>query len=136
MDENQFIWEHFKFNADQRLKGFNFFVLLSIFANGGVFTALEKGLAPILLVILGLFIVMLSVVFCLVDIRSQRLLALTVPALIELETSFSPSSRLFSIDAAQRGKYVRYTTAIRILHACQFVFGAGVALYAVYAAWW
>lgn len=32
MDEWQYLWDHFKFNAEQRLKGFNFFVLLSIFA--------------------------------------------------------------------------------------------------------
>ena len=28
MDEWQYLWDHFKFNAEQRLKGFNFFVLL------------------------------------------------------------------------------------------------------------
>lgn len=53
MNESLFIWEHFKFNADQRLKSFNFFVLLSIFADGGVFTALEKNMAPQVLALVG-----------------------------------------------------------------------------------
>lgn len=134
MDEKQFVWEHFKFNADQRLKGFNFFVLLSIFADGGVFTALEKGLEPVLLVVLGFFIVMLSIVFWLVDTRSQRLLELTIPALKEFEVSFGPSSRLFSIDAGTRGNIVRYSTAIRILLLSQFFFGLGVVAYGVCSA--
>jgi hypothetical protein len=46
MDGRDLVWEHFKFNAEQRLRSFNFFVLLSIFADGGVFTALEKGFNP------------------------------------------------------------------------------------------
>ena len=78
MEERQFIWEHFKLNAEQRLKGFNFFVLLSIFADGGVFTAIEKGLNPYLLCILGIFIIALAIVFLLVDTRSHRLLKLTM----------------------------------------------------------
>lgn len=134
MNEKQFVWEHFKFNAEQRLKGFNFFVLLSIFADGGVFTALEKGLAPFLLVVLGFFIVMLSIVFWIMDTRSQRLLELTIPALKEFEKSFDSSSRLFSIDAGQRGNVVRYSTAIRILLLSQFVFGSGVVVYGMYLA--
>jgi hypothetical protein len=71
MEEGEFIWDHFKFNAEQRLKGFNFFVLLSIFADGGVLTAIEKNLNPVLLTILGLFTVILATVFWLVDSRSQ-----------------------------------------------------------------
>lgn len=35
-----YLWEHWKFNAEQRLKAFNFYVALSIFANGMVFAAL------------------------------------------------------------------------------------------------
>ena len=67
MDGRELVWDHFKFNAEQRLRGFNFFVLLSIFANGGVFTALEKGLNPKLLILLGLFITIFAIVFSLVD---------------------------------------------------------------------
>jgi len=34
--EEDYLWQHFQFNADQQLKAFNFFV------DGGVFTAFEK----------------------------------------------------------------------------------------------
>jgi len=129
MEEGHFIWEHFKFNAEQRLKGFNFFIVLSIFADGGVFTAIEKGLNPILLCILGVFIIILSVVFLIMDTRSQNLLRLTIPALKKIESDFSDESRLFAIDAREQGSIVRYTTAIRILLTVQSLFGIGVFLY-------
>lgn len=134
MDKEQLVWDHFKFNAEQRLKGFNFFVLLSIFADGGVFTALEKNVNPRLVILLGLFIVLLSVVFWLVDSRSRQLISLTIPALKEMESSSPKSFQLFTIDAAQQGSFVRYTFAIRAMLCVQFIFGFGVALYG-YCPW-
>ncbi|VXC05559.1 conserved membrane hypothetical protein [Pseudomonas sp. 8Z] len=134
MDEKQLAWDHFKFNAEQRLKGFNFFVLLSIFADGGVFTALEKGLNSKLLILLGLFIILLAVVFWLVDSRSRQLISLTIPALKEMESSFPASFKLFAIDAAHQGSIIRYTFAIRTLLVAQLLFGFGVALYG-YCPW-
>jgi len=129
MKEIEFIWEHFKLNAEQRLKGFNLFVVLSIFADGGVFTAIEKGLNPYLLCILGIFIIVLAVVFLLVDTRSQKLLKITIPALKKLESEFRAESQLFAIDAREQGKLVRYTTAIRILLGSQMLLGIGVLLF-------
>ena len=131
MDGPELVWEHFKLNAEQRLRGFNFFVLLTIFANGGVFTAIEKELNPTLLVVIGLFIVLLAVVFWLVDARSGQLLNLTVPALKEIESTFPESHRIFSIDASQRNCLVRYTFAIRFTLIAQLVLGIGVVSYGI-----
>jgi|TARA_Y100001951_G_scaffold72445_1_gene59317 hypothetical protein len=39
VDGREFVWAHFKLNAEQRLRGFNFFVVLAIFADGGVLAA-------------------------------------------------------------------------------------------------
>ncbi len=133
MDGRDLVWDHFKFNADQRLKGFNFFVLLSIFADGGVFAALgNKSLDPRLLVLLGSLIVLLAFVFWLVDTRSRQLLNLTIPALKEIEAAFSDSHRLFAIDALAQGTIIRYTFAIRILLGAQLLFGLGVAWLGAY----
>ena len=129
MNEQIFVWEHFKFNAEQRLKGFNFFVLLSIFADGGVLTAIERGLAPVLLLVLGLFIMLLALVFWVVDARSQQLLRLAIPALKKIESSFSPESRLFAIAESRQRRFIRYTAAIRALHVAQLGFGLAVSIY-------
>src|SRR5699024_10572572 len=109
MEGQDFVWEHFKFNAEQRLKGVNFFVLLSIFTDGGVFTSIEKGIDPKLLALLGFFTALLAVSFWLADARSRQLLNLTIPALKEIETEFPESHRLFSIDAKRQGNFTRYT---------------------------
>ncbi|WP_323845807.1 hypothetical protein [Microbulbifer magnicolonia] len=130
--ERQYLCEHYRFNAEQRLKGFNFFVVLSMFAEGGIFTAVEKGFHPLSLALLGGFVVILSAVFWLVDARSRQLLSLAVPGLKQLEQELPEKSRIFSRDSAQKGAVVRYTFAIRALLIGQFIFGAGVACYGLY----
>ena len=132
MQDRDFVWEHFKFNAEQRLRSFNFFVLLSIFADGGVFTALEKSFNPKLVVLLGRFTALLAIVFWLADARSRALLQLTIPALKDIESSFPESHRLFAKDAVQQGRIVRYTFAIRALLTAQLLFGLGVVCYGVH----
>jgi len=129
VDAAQLVWEHFKFNAEQRLRSFNFFVLFSIFANGGVFTAIQYHVASFVLVLLGLFLALLAIVFAIVDARSHQLIELTIPALKEMEINFPPSHRLFAIDAEKQGRLIRYTVAFRILLGVQFAFGLGVAIY-------
>jgi len=63
MQEITFLWEHFKIHADQRIKTFNFFVVLSIFADSGYITALAKESPDFTLIISSLFIILLSCIF-------------------------------------------------------------------------
>lgn len=132
MNEQQYLCEHYRFNAEQRLKGFNFFVVLSMFAEGGIFTAVEKGFHPLSLALLGGFIVILSSVFWLVDARSRELLSLAVPGLKLMERDLPEDCRLFTRDSAEKGTFIRYTFAIRALLIGQFIFGTGVACYGFY----
>ena len=132
MNETQYLCEHYRFNAEQRLKGFNFFVVLSIFVEGGIFTAVEKGFHPLILALLGGFVVILSAVFWLVDARSRELLSLAVPGLKRFEQQLPEKSRVFTRDSTRRGAFVRYTFAIRTLLIGQFLFGSGVAGYGFY----
>lgn len=127
MESADFVWDHFKFNAEQRLKSFNFFLLLSIFANGGVFAAIQNRIASSTMVLLGIFVALLSVVFWLADARSKQLIQMTIVALKEVELNFPESHRLFAIDSKQQGRFVRYTFAFRILMIAQLLFGLGVA---------
>jgi hypothetical protein len=41
-DEREYLWKHFAFNAEQRLRAFHFFVVFSGFANGGILAAFDK----------------------------------------------------------------------------------------------
>ncbi len=128
-EERDYLWQHFVFNAEQRLKAFNFFVVFSVFANGGFFAALEKSLPGWVFVVIGIFIVVLSLVFAIVDARSQSLLKLAVPGLKEYEKRFSEHSRLFARDAGRHAGIVRYTIAFRVLFAMQAAFGLAVIVF-------
>jgi hypothetical protein len=124
-DELDYLWNHFVFNAEQRLKAFNFFVVFSVFANGGVFTVAEKGAHPFLFVLIGGFVVILSIVFWLMDVRSHHLVRLAVPALKEYEKQFAAHSRLFALDEPHTKTLRRYTVAFRALFVVQLLFGIG-----------
>ncbi|MEX2962526.1 hypothetical protein [Microbulbifer sp. TYP-18] len=130
--QHEYLCQHYRFNAEQRLKAFNLFVVLSMFVEGGIFTAVEKDFHPLTLALLGGFVLILSTVFWLVDMRSRQLLKLAVPGLRRLEQELPPQARIFCHDEAKRGRLIRYSFAIRALLAAQFVFGLGVAMFGVW----
>ena len=129
MNEQQYLCDHYRFNAEQRLKAFNFFVVLSMFADGGVFTAVEKEFHPLILVLLGGFVVIVSAVFWVMDLRSRQLLNLAVPGLRVMEQQLPEQARVFTRDLHSPGSFVRYTFAIRALIIGQFLCGAAVVAY-------
>ncbi len=133
MDQETMVWDHFKFNAEQRLKSFNFFLIVAVFANGSVLKALNTGFRPDLLLFLGIFLCVLSVVFWLADARSKHLLRLSIDAILEMETGYKLKFQIFRIDAETRNDAIRYTTAINMLLGAQFLFGLVVIIYALYA---
>jgi len=132
-EQKNYLWQHFQFNADQRLKAFNFFVVLSVFANGGIFTAIDKAFPPAVLALIGGFVIALSLVFLIIDMRSTELLALAVPGLKEYERQLPPSLRVFTNEAENKRFIPKYTVAFRTLFALQFLFGCGVAIFAVWS---
>lgn len=126
--EYAYIWQHFQFNATQRIHAFNFFVIFSVFANGGVFATADRGLHPVWYLLVGAFIITLSIVFWMIDARSKSLLQLSVPGLKIYEQNFPMRSHLFTADA-HRNSFLRYTYAFRILFSLQLIFGLGVISY-------
>lgn len=136
MKEIDYLWEHWKFNADQRLKAFNFFVIFSVFANGGLFSSIEKCIHPFLLILIGVFVCLLTSVFWLLDLRSQKLLHLSVPGIKRYELEFiDRGSRLFELDEVNRKGLVRYTSAFRIIFVLQIIFGLLAIGYGVLKTW-
>ena len=133
--ERDYLWEHFKFNADQRLRAFNFFVVFSVFADGGVFAAFDKSAHGAVFLLMGSFVALLALTFFLIDRRSQDLLRLSVPGLKAYEQRFPRHSRLFALEQARSPKLVRYTVAFWILFAAQFAFGVGIGFYGAKLLW-
>ncbi len=131
MPDDQYLLEHWKFNADQRLKTFNFFVAFSIFANGGVFTAFDRCSHALVLLLLGGFVVILSLTFMVVDSRCRRLLHLAKSGLKVQELNRTPQAQLFINDDERSGRLVRFTLAFNALFGLQAVFGFMVMAYAI-----
>jgi hypothetical protein len=129
--EKNYLWAHFEFNAEQRLKTFNFFVVLAVFANGGVFASIEKQMHPIVLVLIGAFICWLVLIFWVMDKRSKHLLSLAVPGLKDYEKKFPAHSQLFERDVRERNSLIRYTFAFAALFTIQLIFGAGVMAFGI-----
>jgi hypothetical protein len=129
-EEYEFLWRHFVFNAEQRLKAFNFFVVFSVFANGGVFTALEGDAHPAVLILIGGFVCALSVVFWITDLRSKQLIELGFPGLKAYEQRFAAHTRIFTIDESVHLR-VGYKFAFRTLFVLQLLFGLGLIGYAM-----
>ena len=125
----QYLLEHWKFNADQRLKTFNFFVAFSVFADGGVFAAIDRCAHPMVLMLLGGFIVVLAVVFALVDARCRALLHLSKEGLMHFEQGLQGHYRLFEKDRAISHPVVRLTVAFNTLFVHQGLFGMGVLIF-------
>lgn len=128
MIEIQYVWEHWKFNADQRIKAFNFFVVFSIFADGGAFAAIEKGAHPLVLTAIGLLVVALAAAFWIIDVRSERLIRLSEPGLLAFEEGLNEVSRIFHADQRKRKSFVRYKHSFRALFFIQLLFGLAVFL--------
>lgn len=133
-EERDHLWDHFKFNADQRIKAFNFFVILSVFVNGGLFNAYDKNLGPLITGGIGLFIIILALIFFLIDTRSRELTELSIPGLKQYENQEQGAPEICSIfntDYEKRGSLVRYTFAFRVLYFAQALVGIAV-FYASY----
>ncbi|MRW89240.1 hypothetical protein GJ699_04520 [Duganella sp. FT80W] len=131
IEERDQLWDHFKFNADQRIKAFNFFVILSGFVNGGVLTAYDKHYSPYIFIAAGLFIVLLAIIFWIVDKRSRGLTELAKPGLLayEKQTNKSDKYSIFLQDKTNKFKLISYTFAFTVLYISQGIFGLGVAMY-------
>lgn len=134
LSPEQYLFEHWKFNVDQRLKTFNFFVVFSIFANGGVFTAFERCTHPVVLFLLGGFVVILALVFGMMDARCRALLSMIKRGLGDYESGLPPHFRPFEADRATRSPLLRFTVAFNALFTLQCLFGLITVAYAV-AAW-
>lgn len=129
LSADSYLWEHWKFNADQRLKAFNLYVVFSIFANSLVFTAYEKHAHPLVLVFMGGFVMLLATVFAMVDRRSRKLLHLLKQGLKGLERALPQDCRPFQLDDIHREPWARYTIAFNLLFAMQMFFGLIVTAY-------
>lgn len=130
-----YLWEHWRFNSEQRLKAFNFFVAFAIFVDGMAFTALDKHAHPLILLFMGGLASLLACVFAIADWRSRHLLRLSKRGLKTFEQNLPPDCRPLMLDETSRHSWVRFTVAFNMLFALQCLFGMLVTGFGIYLAW-
>lgn len=125
-------WKHFDVIADQRMRAFNFYVLLLAASIGAALTALERNAGSYALIICGLFCIGAGGVFLMVEVRTRRLLQIPKDVMVALEIGdhWPPNLRLFSVDNLRQGSFfnwfISYSVAFRTAMIAHMVFGAVV----------
>jgi hypothetical protein len=91
-----YAWDYFALHADQRLKAFHFYILLSTAIMGGFAVLLRNGVFQRWMAVFGLFLVFFSFVFWKLDNRTRGLIKHGEDALEFLDAQHG----LVSVDGA------------------------------------
>lgn len=128
-------WKHFVFIADQRLRSFNFYIILLAASIGGTIAVFEKigRFTPVLMC--GLWHIVVGAVFVAMDIRSRRLLEVPKEALrwFESHESWTGPKLILRDDERMRGfaRFISFTSAFRSTFVGQALIGGWIVCYAL-----
>jgi hypothetical protein len=127
MEEEVYLMEHYKLLLDQRFKAFNYFIILSVFADGAAITTLEKiektDQSGIVFAI-GIFILIVTLAFFILDVRMRVLIKSTTKGLKEgYERILTDAGKHLTRLEQEKSKVFRFTIAFRILFLGQVFMG-------------
>jgi hypothetical protein len=133
-DQFDYAWKHFAFISEQRIRSFNFYIILLVATVGGTITVFEKlhRLKPMLMC--GVWNIFIGFVFLIIDVRSKRMLEIPKNSLrtFEAEPTWI-GQKLILADDQQAGSHYRwisFTTAFRATFFAQILAGILIFLYA------
>jgi hypothetical protein len=91
-------WKYFTLNADQRLRTFNFYLITTGLVVGGLLTYLKDARSPIVIMLGGFVLTVLSVIFWLLDRRVKEFIDCGRDILMGIEQApSSPIAEKFRI---------------------------------------
>jgi len=133
-DRLDYAWKHFALIADQRVKTFNFYIIVLLAAFSATIGVLKSGVIPRhTFCLIGCAHIFIAGVFALIDLRGCRLLKVAADGLKEIERSeaFDGRAKLMLEDdrANKRGmrRLVSYRVAFGITFLAQAAFGLFLA---------
>ncbi len=88
----QYAWSYFSVHADQRLKTFNFYAVLSTAMVAGILAIAKEAKNPAVAAPLAFLLAFLSFIFWKLDQRNRQLVKHGENALKHLEEQISPSA--------------------------------------------
>ena len=122
-------WKHFDVIADQRLRTFNFYIVLLAASVGASLNAVEKQPDPFVYFVIGLFCVAIGLIFFIIEVRSRRLLQIPKGVLSKMEIGdhWPHEYRLFSkdnlYDLPWYKRLISYSFAFRATFALHMAYG-------------
>jgi len=122
-------WKHFAVISDQRLKTYNFYVVLLTASIGATLAAIEKKTDAEVLLACAVFSMVCSLVFAAIDYRTRRLIEIPKRIMLALEVGdhWPAEYRLFTADAEMmkhlKCQITSYTAAFRLSFVAHFAFG-------------
>jgi hypothetical protein len=105
-------WKYFALHADQRLKAFNFYLILCTVIAGGLLTLIKDARDPRIAILVALLLPSLSLVFWKLDTRNRQLIDHSQEALMFFEDDprlkrLSAHLTLLSYSSSRRTSLVR-----------------------------
>lgn len=92
--QRQYVWNYFQLHASQRLITFNFYIVISTAIAAGYIVALGVNSIPVLAILLGFTITLLSFIFWKLDVRNKLLIKNAEEALRYLEAlTYKPGDK-------------------------------------------
>lgn len=143
----QYAWNYFQLHAEQRLKTFEFYIVMATVLLSGYGVSLkEDDLKPIG-VVLGILLTILSFVFWKLDVRNKQLIKNAEQALKTIEKECIPESsgnthnilKLFSYDDEQKKnrtsflfwrRYFSYSNCFNVMFIVFAILGIIASLWA------
>lgn len=120
LETRDYIWKYWSFHADQRLKTFNFFVLLVSVLVAGTLAYFKDAVYPLYALPVGIILILISYAFWRLDCRNRVLIKHAEKLLVKIELKISHESlpdnlRLINSEHIE-------TEKLRRMHKNRFVF--------------
>ena len=85
-DQRQYLWDYFQLHASQRLTTFKFYITVSTVISAGYIATIGVTSIPLLAILLGFILFLLSIVFWKLDSRNKQLIKIAEVGLKYLES--------------------------------------------------
>jgi hypothetical protein len=127
-DRLDYYWKHFALIADQRVKTFNFYIIVLLASFGATVGAFKQELPRYLYCLIGTGHIVVVVVFWMIEHRGRVILKIARDALCEIEVAALGSGFKPMTTERQDGwKLVTYGHAFILIFAVHLIFGILVA---------
>ena len=126
----EYAWKHFDFIADQRIRTFNFYIILLAASLGATLTIYEKMPKLPALLACAAWHIFTSGIFFVFDLRSYKLLEGPRKALMWFESQSDWEGPKLVTDDYNRKerKILTFTVAARLTFIAQFITGIGILI--------